>query len=368
MPQRTPLYRSHIDSGGKMVEFSDWQLPIHYGSLITEHQSVRQDVGMFDVSHMTIVDINGADSTRWLQKLLSNDVSKLGNNGDALYSCMLNLQGGIIDDLIVYLIKPSQYRLIVNAATRQKDLDWMAEQANGFDITISERGELAMIAVQGPNSRSAMEKAAYRCDLVDAPVAMEKVDALSRYQACEVGGLFIAATGYTGEDGYEIAASAARVNALWNSFLEIGVQPCGLGARDTLRLEAGMSLYGHDMDESTTPYSSALGWSVAWQPEEREFNGRDALISEYETGAQQKLCGFVLDEKGVLREGQLLWSGDEKIGVVTSGTFSPTLKKSIAFGRVVSDHNGDCEVEIRKNRLPVRMTSRVFVRNGKAVL
>jgi len=373
MPQnqtsrRTPLYQSHIISGAKLVEFSGWQLPIHYGSLMTEHQAVRQDVGMFDVSHMTIVDIDGADTFIWLQKLLSNDVGKLLNNGDALYSCMLDHQGGIIDDLIVYLIEPSRYRLIVNAATRQKDLDWMTKQSDGFDISIDEKSELAMIAVQGPNSRAALEKAVSGCEIVDAPVAMDNIDALSRYQACEVGGFFVATTGYTGEAGYEIAASADRITALWDSFIEVGVQPCGLGARDTLRLEAGMSLYGHDMDESVTPYSSALGWSVSWLPEDRAFNGRDKLVDEYENGAKQKLCGFVLEGKGVLREGQLLWRDEDNIGVITSGTFSPTLKKSIAFGRIDSDHNGDCEVQIRQHRLPVRMTSRVFVRDGKAVV
>ncbi len=364
MAQRTPLYQSHIDAGGKLVDFSGWQLPIHYGSLITEHQAVRENVGMFDVSHMTIIDIHGAGAKPWLQQLLSNDVSKLLNNGDALYSCMLNNDGGIIDDLIAYLIEPSRYRLVVNAATREKDLKWITEQAAGVDINIEEKSELAMIAVQGPASHKALETAltAFRPD--GAALAWQKISALSRYQACEVNGLFIAATGYTGEEGYEIALAADLAETMWSCLTNAGVQPCGLGARDTLRLEAGMSLYGNDMDETTTPYNSALGWSVAWQPEERAFNGRNALAGEYKNGAKQKLCGFVLDEKGVLRSGQLLYQGDRQVGAITSGTYSPTLKKSIAFGRIDSDHEGDCEVQIRRNRLPVRMTRRVFVRNG----
>ena len=365
MEQKTPLYQSHIDAGGKLVDFSGWQLPIHYGSLITEHQAVRESVGMFDVSHMTIIDIHGDDSTTWLQQLLSNDVSKLSAAGDALYSCMLNDDGGIIDDLIVYFMQPSQYRLVVNAATREKDLNWITRQAAGVDVTIDERSELAMIAVQGPKSHKALEVALAAFDSGESSSVWQKASALSRYQACEVNSLFVAATGYTGEDGYEIALPADRAAALWDCLLEAGVQPCGLGARDTLRLEAGMSLYGNDMDESTTPYSSALGWSVAWQPEDRPFNGRAALADEYAHGAAQKLCGFVLDEKGVLRSGQLLYQGDNPIGVITSGTFSPTLKKSIAFGRIDSSHEGDCEVQIRQNRLPVRMTRRVFVRDGK---
>jgi aminomethyltransferase len=367
MAKQTPLHQSHIDAGGKLVDFSGWQLPIHYGSLMSEHQAVREAAGMFDVSHMTIVDVKGGDAAPLLRKLLSNDIDKLHTLGDALYSCMLNDQGGIIDDLIVYLMQPSSYRVVVNAATREKDLAWINQQATGFDVVITERPDLAMIAVQGPSSRQLLSRALALFDAKTSDSTIEHIEALTSYQSCEVNGLFIAATGYTGEDGVEIALAADDAAALWSCLLKSGIQPCGLGARDTLRLEAGMSLYGNDMDETTTPYSSALGWTVAWQPEERAFNGRAALAEEYTNGARQKLCGFVLDDKGVLRDGQLLYSGDKNIGVITSGTFSPTLKKSIAFGRVDASHNGDCEVQIRQNRLPVRMTRRVFVRHGKAV-
>lgn len=366
MTQKTPLYNEHLAAGGKLVDFSGWQLPIHYGSLIEEHEAVRSNVGMFDVSHMTIVDLSGNDAFSYLQKLLSNDVGKLTANGQALYSCMLNEQGGIIDDLIVYQIQPSNYRLIVNAATRQKDLDWISSQAEAYDITIVEKPDLAMIAVQGPAAQQAVKEALAEVLAID-PSPDASIDKLSRYESCMVGNVFVAATGYTGEDGYEIALDASQAGKLWDSLIRAGVRPCGLGARDTLRLEAGMSLYGSDMDESTTPFSSALGWSVAWQPEDRNFNGREALAKEYKAGAGQKLCGFVLDEKGVLRNGQILYRDDQSIGVITSGTFSPTLKKSIGFGRIDSDHQGDCEVQIRRNRLPVRLTGRVFVRNGKPV-
>jgi len=277
MELKTPLYQSHLDAGGKLVDFSGWQLPIHYGSLISEHQSVREDVGMFDVSHMTIIDVHGDDSVPWLRQLLSNDVSKLVNNGDALYSCMLNHEGGIIDDLIVYLMQPSCYRLVVNAATRQKDLDWIQQQAAGVAVTINERSELAMIAVQGPASLKALAAALKEFDTPGSTLVLPQIESLSRYQACEANGLFVAATGYTGEDGYEIALPADMAERLWTCLIDAGVQPCGLGARDTLRLEAGMSLYGNDMDETTTPYSSALGWSVAWQPEQRvTISGRAA--------------------------------------------------------------------------------------------
>lgn len=367
MSKQTPLHQSHVDAGGKLVDFSGWHLPIHYGSQMSEHQAVREAAGMFDVSHMTIVDVQGNDAAPLLRKLLSNDIDTLNAPGDALYSCMLNDKGGIIDDLIVYLMQPSSYRVVVNAATREKDLAWINQQAAELDVAIDERADLAMIAVQGPSSHHLLDKALSLFDTETSASTSERINGLSRYQSCEINGLFIAATGYTGEDGFEIALAADDAATLWSCLLKSGVQPCGLGARDTLRLEAGMSLYGNDMDETTTPYNSALGWSVAWQPEERAFNGRTALTDEYTNGAQQKLCGFVLDGKGVLRGGQLLYSGDKNIGVITSGTFSPTLKKSIAFGRIDADHSGDCEVQIRQNRLPVRMTRRVFVRNGKAV-
>jgi aminomethyltransferase len=368
MTQTTPLYQSHIDAGGKLVEFSGWQLPIHYGSLIAEHTAVREQVGMFDVSHMTIVDISGPDAFVLLQKLLSNDVGKLTAQGEALYSCMLNEQGGIIDDLIVYFMQPQRYRLVVNAATRVKDLEWINTQSESFDVVVEEQPELAMIAVQGPTSLNALQTAlsAFLAGNTasNAASVCEQVASLPRYHACELQALFIAATGYTGELGYEIALPAGQAAQLWQCLIDAGVQPCGLGARDTLRLEAGMSLYGSDMDESNTPYSSALGWTVAWQPLERQFNGREALADEHAHGATQKLCGIVLDEKGVLRGGQLLYQGDQSIGVITSGTFSPTLKKSIAFGRIEATHSGDCTVQIRQNRLPVRITGRVFVRHG----
>lgn len=371
MTQTTPLYQSHIDAGGKLVEFSGWQLPIHYGSLIAEHKAVREQVGMFDVSHMTIIDISGPDARALLQKLLSNDVGRLTAQGEALYSCMLNEQGGIIDDLIAYFMQPQRYRLVVNAATRVKDLEWINAQSEAFDVVVEEQPELAMIAVQGPSSLNALQTALSAFFAGNTGIATgvcEQVASLPRYHACEMQSLFIAATGYTGELGYEIALPAAEAVQLWQCLIEAGVQPCGLGARDTLRLEAGMSLYGSDMDESNTPYSSALGWTVAWQPLERQFNGRAALAEEQAHGATQKLCGIVLDEKGVLRGGQLLYRGDQSIGVITSGTFSPTLKKSIAFGRIdathISTHSGDCTVQIRQHRLPVRITGRVFVRHG----
>lgn len=359
--QQTPLYECHKEAGGKIVDFAGWQLPVHYGSLVDEHMAVRQSAGVFDVSHMTIVDITGAQAKPFLRQLLANDVAMLKTSGSALYSCMLNQQGGIIDDLIVYFFDDQNYRVVVNAGTREKDITWLSEQSADFDVTITEQPDLAMLAVQGPE---AVDKVVALLD--DSLAAQCKV--LGRYEAVKHGDWFVAATGYTGENGFEIAMPATTAPDFWQSLLAAGVVPCGLGARDTLRLEAGMNLYGTDMSEDNTPLTSGLAWTVALDPADREFNGRDALEAEKSSGPSYQLIGLVLDGKGVLRGGQLLYKGDAEIGVVTSGTFSPSLKKSIAFARVTADHTGDCEVQIRRNRLPVQQVKRVFVRNGKPVV
>lgn len=355
--QKTPLYELHKEAGGKLVEFGGWQLPVHYGSLVDEHMAVRQSAGVFDVSHMTIVDVTGAQAQPFLRKLLANDVAKLQTSGSALYSCMLNENGGVIDDLIVYFFDEQNYRVVVNASTREKDIAWLQLQAAEFDVAIGEQPDLAMLAVQGP-------------DAVDIAVSLlgeslaAPAKALGRYEAFRQGNWFIAATGYTGENGFEIAMPAEDAVEFWRSLLKAGVKPCGLGARDTLRLEAGMNLYGTDMTEDNTPLSSGLAWTVAFDPADREFIGRAALVAEKADGPKHLLVGFVLDGKGVLRGGQLLYKDDTEIGVVTSGTFSPSLKKSIAFARISADHQGDCEVQIRRNRLPVKQVKRVFVHSG----
>jgi aminomethyltransferase len=360
MPAKTPLYESHVASNGKIVDFSGWQLPVHYGSLIDEHHAVRQRAGVFDVSHMTIVDVVGNGSGEFLSVLLANNPATLDVPGAALYSCMLSQQGGVIDDLIAYWMGDDRYRLIVNAATREKDLQWINQQATPFDVQLTERPELAMLAVQGP------EAIAFSLAQMPADVGQAAAN-LERFQACQVGDWFVARTGYTGEDGFEIALEPADALTLWRELLAAGVAPCGLGARDTLRLEAGMNLYGHDMDESHTPLTSGLGWTVGWEPPQRRFIGREAL--EAQRGeVTENLVGLVLDGKGVLREGQKILDGEREVGTVTSGTFSPTLQKSIAFARLSKDSGDGLEVQIRTRRVPVTRTARVFVRNGKAVL
>lgn len=360
MIEKTPLYDSHVHSGGKLVEFAGWHLPIHYGSLINEHHQVRSSAGMFDVSHMTIVDVSGPGAPRFVAHLLCNDSGKLTKRGSALYSCMLNEQGGVIDDLIVYALERDLFRIVVNAATREKDLAWMASIAGDFDVAIDERSQLAMVAVQGPEARDL-------CESVFAGSIASAAAALNRFQGCRVQDWFVARTGYTGEDGYEVAMPAEQAPAFWDRMCAVGVNPCGLGARDTLRLEAGMHLYGTDMDETQTPLTSGLTWTVAWDPAERDFVGRAALERQRQDGVSHRLTGGLLNGKGVLRGGQVLYSGERRVGVVTSGTFSPTLQKSIGFVRIEVDCEELCEVDIRGRRLPLKLVSRVFVRNGKAV-
>jgi aminomethyltransferase len=361
MTNKTVLHAKHLASGAKMVDFYGWEMPINYGSQIEEHHAVRTRAGMFDVSHMTIVDVQGSDAKSFLRRLVINDVAKLTTPGKALYTGMLNEAGGVIDDLIIYFFSDTNYRLVVNSATREKDLTWMNKQSAGFDITITERPEFGMIAVQGPE---AITKVA---TLLSAEESAAVAD-MKPFFGVQVGDLFIATTGYTGEQGYEIIVPDNAAEAFWQKLLEAGVVPCGLGARDTLRLEAGMNLYGLDMDESVSPIAANMAWTISWEPSERQFIGRDVLTVQKAAADQPKLVGLVLEAKGVLRSAQKVITefGD---GVITSGTFSPTLEHSIALARVPRNVKvGDVvEVEMRKKQVKVTVTKPSFVRNGKKV-
>ncbi|WP_448211071.1 glycine cleavage system aminomethyltransferase GcvT [Colwellia sp. MEBiC06753] len=359
MTNKTVLHAKHIDAGAKMVDFHGWEMPINYGSQIEEHHAVRQDAGMFDVSHMTIVDVKGADAKAFLRRLVINDVAKLDVAGKALYTGMCNEAGGVIDDLIVYFFTETDYRLVVNSATREKDLAWMAEQSKGFDVTITERPEFAMIAIQGPNAKAKV------ATLLTAE-QNAAVEGMKPFFAVQAGDLFIATTGYTGEAGYEIALPEAQAADLWQQLLDAGVKPCGLGARDTLRLEAGMNLYGLDMDETVSPLAANMAWTISWDDESREFVGKEAIAAQREAGGQAKLVGLVLEEKGVLRSGLTVVTPHGE-GVITSGTFSPTLGHSIAMARVPrAVQLGDTvQVEMRKKLVDVAVIKPSFARNGK---
>lgn len=362
MLQQTPLAALHQTMGGKMVDFGGWFMPVNYGSQLDEHHAVRTDVGMFDVSHMTIVDIAGAKTTEFLQYLLANDVAKLTQMGKALYTGMLNEQGGVIDDLIVYRTEGG-YRLVVNCATREKDLAWITQHAAAFEVQVTERPELAMIAVQGPNAEDKI--IAWLGEQTGNELCVLK-PFYGQFLSGDKSEWFGARTGYTGEDGFEIIIPATEVAAAWQALADLGVKPCGLGARDTLRLEAGMNLYGHEMDEQTSPLVANMAWTVAWG--ERDFIGRSVIAEEHSQGPKQKLVGLILQDKGVLREGYPVIINGEEVGVVTSGTFSPTLGVSIALARVASSVGETAEVQIRNRTAAVKVTPPVFVRKGKALV
>ena len=369
MTQKTILNDSHRALGAKMVDFGGWDMPIHYGSQIDEHHAVRQDAGMFDVSHMTVVDLKGERVREFLRRLVANSVDKLTKPGKALYTCMLDEQGGVIDDLIIYFLGEEFFRLVVNAGTRDKDLAWIARQAAPFGVEVVERDDLGLVAVQGPNARDKVIGLLREEDRAS-------ITKLGRFaardaQLADGTGVFIARTGYTGEDGFEIVAPGDRTVALWDALLAAGVKPAGLGARDTLRLEAGMNLYGQDMDESVSPYEAALGWTVSLD-EGRGFIGREALERQKADGAPRQMIALVMDDKGVLRHGQKVLTPNGE-GEILSGTFSPTLGKAIAFARVPAGDiplgaAANVRVDIRGREVPVRVVKFPFVREGQPLV
>ncbi len=353
MTKYTALHQWHKDNGGKMVDFSGWEMPINYGSQTEEHHAVRRHSGMFDVSHMTIVDVNGQSTRDFLRKLLANDVAKLdGQPGKALYTAMLNEDAGVIDDLIVYNLG-GYYRLIVNCATREKDLAWLAQQAAEFEVSINERDNLSMIAVQGPEATA----------IVSEVVGVEI--ALKPFTSRSINGALYAHTGYTGERGLEIIMTHDNVASLWQALFDRGVRPCGLGARDTLRLEAGMNLYGHEMDESTSPLVANMAWTLSMN--DRYFIGKAALESQQEK-PHETLVGLVLRSKGVLRQGQIVHLADGREGVITSGSFSPTLACSIALARIPKTQDSQAQVAVRDKMLPVDIVKPQFVRHGQSLI
>ena len=357
----TPLADTHVAAGARMVDFGGWSMPLAYGSQIEEHHAVRREAGMFDVSHMLNVDVSGVDACAFLRHLLANDVARLKTPGKALYSCMLNPEGGVVDDLIVYFFSPERYRVVVNAATADKDVQWMTQvaQSLGLAVVIAPRRDIAMLAVQGPLAREKVWAA--------RPAWRAATEGLGVFQSAPLeADTLVARTGYTGEDGFEIMLPASGITQLWNDLVAQGVRPCGLGARDTLRLEAGMALYGQDMDESTLPCEAGLDWTVSLKDAERGFIGRDAV----ELGADPcEFLGLRLEERGVMRAHMAVRTASGETGEITSGTMSPTLGVSVAMARLPHGvRPGDTvEVDIRGKWTPARVAALPFVRNGKPV-
>ncbi|MBL8429349.1 MAG: glycine cleavage system aminomethyltransferase GcvT [Dechloromonas sp.] len=362
MLKKTVLNSAHRAMNARMVDFGGWDMPVNYGSQIEEHHAVRNNCGMFDVSHMCPVDVVGADCRTFLSRLVANDVAKLKDSGKALYAAMLNDAGCVIDDLIIYFLSDTRFRIVINAGTAEKDLAWMQAKAAEWklDVTITQRRDgannLGIIAVQGPNARAKVWEV--------LPQAKAATEGLKAFFAAEVDQYFIASTGYTGEDGYEIMLPAGEAEAMWNKLNAAGVAPCGLGARDTLRLEAGMNLYGQDMDETVSPLDAGLAWTVSLNTD-RDFVGKSALTA---AGQQKQFLGLILLDKGVLRGHQKVMTAHGN-GEITSGSFSPTLQQSIALARLpLGVQVGDeVEVDIRGKALKAKVTKPVFARNGKAV-
>ena len=363
-PFRTPLFDTHTAANAKMTEFAGWAMPIRYGSQVEEHRAVRASAGMFDVSHMTVVDFRGAGTTAFLRHVLANDVTRLKAPGRALYGALLNEAGGIIDDVIVYR-RDGGYRVVSNAATRHRVITWYAAHAERFDTRLVERDDVAMIAVQGPEAIARFTQA----------TRLAQVAELKRFHALEVpddsggdrsahAGWMIARTGYTGEDGVEVMLPARDAPGLWHALASAGVRPAGFGARDTLRLEAGLNLYGQDMDENTTPLESNLAWTVAFEPAERDFIGRAALDAQRASGVGNKLTGVALKDRGVMRQGMkvITNAGD---GEVRSGIFSPTLGYSIGLARVPRAATGEVGILIRGRERRGRIVRPPFVEKRK---
>ena len=357
--KQTPLNAAHRAMGAKMVDFGGWDMPLHYGSQLEEHQQVRTDAGMFDVSHMRGVDMRGVGVRDFLRYLLANNVDKLQSPGKALYSCLLSPEGGVIDDLIVYFMTENWFRIVVNAGTADNDIAWMKHQAakHAPKLEITSRNDLAMIAVQGPNAASKLWQA--------MPGLKELAENLKPFNAVEMGAMFVARTGYTGEDGFEIMLPTKPAPYFWQALADAGVKPIGLGARDTLRLEAGMNLYGHDMDETINPLEAGLAWTVDLKSE-RDFIGKAALLAK---PPSRKLVGLVLQDRGVLRDHQVVKCSHGE-GEITSGSFSPTLNQSIALARIpAAVQLGDTvQVVVRDKLLNAKVVKYPFVRNGKGLI
>lgn len=358
MLKQTALNAAHRTLGAKMVDFSGWDMPIHYGSQIEEHHQVRRDAGMFDVSHMLVIDVQGSLAREFLSRLLANNISRLQIPGKAMYSCMLNEQGGVLDDLIVYYLREDWFRVVVNAATCDKDLAWMQKQSASYpDLRLSPQREMAIVAVQGPQAREKVWRA--------VPEMRAATALLKPFQATECAPYFVGRTGYTGEDGFEIILPAPQAPLFWQALSAVGVQPIGLGARDTLRLEAGMNLYGQDMDESVSPLESGLAWTVDLAAE-RDFIGKAALKEQVPA---RDLFGLVLLDKGVLRRHQKVRT-DEGEGEITSGSFAPTLDKSIALAHLPNSTaiGAEVQVAVRDRLLKAKVVKYPFVRNGKSLI
>jgi len=328
--RRTPLADAHVALGGKMVDFGGWYMPVQYTSLVEEHQAVRERAGLFDVSHMGEVRVRGKETLAFLSYLTVNDPTKL-EDGQAQYTAMATKEGTVVDDLLIYRFSQDECLLVINAANQEKDFQWMKHHAKGFDVQLTDESDATgQIAIQGPKALKILQKIA-------APGLSNIEYYRFRNEVIDGVPVLVSRTGYTGEDGFECYLPAEHTGDLWSKLLEAGKEvnllPCGLGARDTLRLEARMHLYGQDMDETTTLLEANLGW-ITKLKKDQDFLGKAALLQQRDSGVTRKLVGFELEDRGIARHGYPVEEAGEEVGHVTSGTHSPTLKKSIGLAYV----------------------------------
>ena len=350
---KTPLNKSHIELGAKMVNFSNWEMPISYSSLIEEHNAVRSTVGIFDVSHMSVFDFDGDNQVAFFEKIFANDIKKIYKDNKAIYGALLNEEGGILDDLIIYHAN-NKFRLVSNCSTREQNRQWFEKHAIEFGVKVMERSDMGILAIQGPDALNKILK----IKEID-----NQVNTLQSFGCMFEGDKLYARTGYTGEDGLELIVPTKDINHLWDQALELGCTPIGLGARDTLRLEAGLNLYGNDMTINNHPYESNMGWTIDMSDDSREFIGKDALLS-IDQSKSQKIVGIILQDKGILRSGYEITHEQGK-GVVLSGSYSPTLQSSIGLARVDQGYKENGKVMIRNKLLNIDFVSPRFLEQGK---
>ncbi|WP_075618070.1 glycine cleavage system aminomethyltransferase GcvT [Paenisporosarcina indica] len=362
--KRTPLFDSYKTYGGKTIDFGGWELPVQFSSIKEEHEAVRTKAGMFDVSHMGEIIVRGEDSLPYLQKLLTNDVSKL-QDGQAQYNAMCYTDGGTVDDLLVYKIADHDYLLVVNASNIEKDFDWMQKNSINHVTIHNVSDSYGQLALQGPLAEKVLQRLTKE-DLSEIGFFKFKSNVkIGDYDA------LVSRTGYTGEDGFEIYGDPAEIVALWDLILEEGkedgVLPCGLGARDTLRFEACLALYGQELSKDISPLEAGIGFAVKLK-KENDFIGQKALVEQKESGIPRKIVGLEMIDKGIPRHGYAIYKDDQKIGEVTTGTQSPTLKKNIGLGLIDSQFNElgtEVEVEIRGKRLKAVTVATPFYKRQK---
>ena len=344
-----------------MIDFHGWDMPINYGSQLSEHEQVRNSCGIFDVSHMTILDFEGKDVKEFLRKLLANDINALNEDFDGLYSALLNESGGILDDLIAYKLE-SGYRLVFNCATRESDISWIVSQVGDMNVSFSERLDLSMIAMQGPDVFEVLS----RCFSAETSNELKKK---RPFQGLMENGTLVTTTGYTGEKGVEIMIDNEKANSLWQKAIQSGARPVGLAARDTLRLEAGMNLYGFEMDKMISPLECNMAWTVSLKDKERSFIGKEAFELKKKNGDHDLLKGLLFEDRCIVRSNQEIFFDEKKTkeGIVTSGTYSPTLKKSIALARIVHSDKETCLAEVRGKIFTAAIGQPRFIKEGKVV-